>query len=159
MDPFCADHPNTYDCRSDLGTTYEVVFINDSPPASSLLEEAHQQRRSDRIHRSGRTEARRLSLHRRIGTRHSSSAPITLRSRSIGGCSGNSRGYGPTLRDHQRHRHLSRCIKGQVRRPGWRCPTSRRSDRRPTCTDCQHATRRPMPRSIPPNHLGGESRL
>ena len=36
------DHPNTYDYRSDLETTSEVAFNNDSPLASSLLEEADQ---------------------------------------------------------------------------------------------------------------------
>jgi len=94
----------------------------------------NQQRRHDRIHRSGQSQARRLSLHHRIGSDHSGSALTTLQSRSNKGCSGNYRGYGPTLWAHQRCRRLSRCPKGQIRRPA--------------LAGSQHATRRPMPQSI-----------
>ena len=36
--------PNTYDYKSDLETASEVVFIDNSPPAPLLPEEANQQR-------------------------------------------------------------------------------------------------------------------
>ena len=36
--------PNTCDYRSDLGTASEVIFIDNSPPAPLLPEEANQQR-------------------------------------------------------------------------------------------------------------------
>ena len=137
--------PLACDCRSDLGSDSEFDSTNNSPPASSLPKEASQQRRSDRIYRSGRTEAR----HRRIGSGHSDPAPTTLRSRSIGGCSGNSRGYGPALRRHRRPR----------RRPGQRRPSTRRPDRRPASAGRQHASRRPTLKSASPNHPGGEPGL
>jgi hypothetical protein len=86
-----------------------------------------------------------LSLHRRIGPRHVGLVPTTLWSKSIEGCSENSRSHGSTLRAHQHHRHLPRRPTGQVRWPGGMRPPTRWPDRCLVSSSRQHATHRLVP--------------